>query len=116
MVSVMCSVLICRQVEKGEIHHEDYNHVICTLDMLVEVATIRKHLKDFFPNKAKGTVHSDMRVVSTVDCVSYSRVQSLGQSLKCLKFVALGYNSTKVEWTAYCRAIHFFKRYSLITK
>ena len=50
------------QLEKGEIHHEDYNHVLCTMDMLIDVVTIRKHLKDFFPNKAKGNVCSECRL------------------------------------------------------
>ena len=42
------------QIEKGEIHHDDYTHVICTLDMLLDIAKVRKHMVKLFPSKRNG--------------------------------------------------------------
>ena len=42
------------QIERGEIHHEDYDIVVCTMDLINEVAAIRKILKDLYPNQKKG--------------------------------------------------------------
>ena len=47
---------LVQAVQKGEIKHDDYDHCICTPDMYAEIASLRKHLRDRFPNPHVGSV------------------------------------------------------------
>jgi len=51
---------IIKLLERGEIRHDDYDHVVCDPDVLPEVALIKKHLKDHFPNRKKGNLGPDV--------------------------------------------------------
>ena len=42
------------QLQKGDIHSEEYDHVVCTMEMIPDVTPIRKLLQLNFPSQAKG--------------------------------------------------------------
>ena len=50
-----CLNYLFSQFENKEIRFEDFNHLVCTMEMLPELGAIRKLLRDRFPNKKAGT-------------------------------------------------------------
>jgi large subunit ribosomal protein L1 len=54
---------VIKLIERGEIRHDDYDHVVCDTDIMAEVAIIKKHLKDNFPSRKKGTLGPDISVM-----------------------------------------------------
>jgi len=54
---------LIKMFEKREILPEDYEHVVCTVDMMSDITVLRKHLRDSFPSKARGTLGTDISVL-----------------------------------------------------
>lgn len=55
------SVDLIKSIEGGHIKPDDYDHVVCTVDMLTEIGAVRKALKDRFPTKQKkNTIGGDV--------------------------------------------------------
>ncbi|ELT96464.1 hypothetical protein CAPTEDRAFT_190708 [Capitella teleta] len=61
----ICSCENRFQIEKGEIHHEDYDIVVSTMDMIDDITPLKKLLKDLFPNSKKGSVGFDIEELVT---------------------------------------------------
>ncbi len=55
------SIDLIKSVESGGIKPDDYDHVVCTVDMLTEITAVRKALRDRFPSKQKkNTIGGDV--------------------------------------------------------
>lgn len=47
-------------IEKGEIRHEDFDHIVCSADTLSDISSIRKFLKEHYPSQKANTLGSDL--------------------------------------------------------
>ncbi|CAH1794016.1 unnamed protein product, partial [Owenia fusiformis] len=52
---------IISQIENGLINNSDFDHVVCTPDIVTDLVPIRKILRDTFPMQPKGSLGLDMK-------------------------------------------------------
>ena len=53
---IVGGVEVVKAMQKGEIKYDDFDHCVCTPDMYADISSLRKHLRERFPNPKTGSV------------------------------------------------------------
>jgi len=67
---------LIHRIQNQEINVKEYTNIVSSMDMLTEITSIRKYLKDVFPSKSKGTLGEDVGEMVRRFCLGKELVAS----------------------------------------